>query len=39
MGDTEELLTECFDFDWHSSKISRFVKSEYEKLKLKEYFR
>ncbi|CAD8162810.1 unnamed protein product [Paramecium octaurelia] len=39
VGDTEELLTECFEFDWNSSKISRFVKSEYERLKLKEYFR
>ncbi|CAD8172456.1 unnamed protein product [Paramecium pentaurelia] len=39
IGDTEELLNECFEFDWNSSKISRFVKSEYERIKLKEYFR
>jgi hypothetical protein len=39
IGDSEDLLNECFEFDWNSSKVSRFVKSDYEKLKIKEYFR
>ncbi len=39
VGDSEDLLNECFEFDWNSSKVSRFVKSDYEKLKIKEYFR
>ncbi|CAK71521.1 unnamed protein product (macronuclear) [Paramecium tetraurelia] len=37
--DNEEILNECFQFDWNCSKINRFVKNDYEQMKLKEYLR
>ncbi|CAD8082483.1 unnamed protein product [Paramecium sonneborni] len=39
IGDSIEILDQSFEFDWNCSKIQRFVKSDYEKMKLKEYFR
>ncbi|CAD8071605.1 unnamed protein product [Paramecium sonneborni] len=38
-SDSEDILTECFQFDWSCSKINRFVKNDYEQMKLKEYLR
>ncbi|CAD8181810.1 unnamed protein product [Paramecium pentaurelia] len=39
IGDSVEILNQAFEQDWSCSKIQRFVKSDYEKIKLKEYFR
>ncbi|CAD8141715.1 unnamed protein product [Paramecium octaurelia] len=38
-GDNDDLLDNCLDFDWSCSKITRFVRNEYERTKMKEYFR
>lgn len=37
--DNAQLLEECFEFDWGSSKIEKIVKGEEEIKKVKEYLR
>ncbi|CAK83556.1 unnamed protein product (macronuclear) [Paramecium tetraurelia] len=39
IGDSVDILDQAFEYDWGCSKIQRFVKSDYERMKLKEYFR
>ncbi len=37
--DTKELLDECFEFDWASSKLEKIIKNEEDRLKCKQYLK
>eukprot|EP00347_Sterkiella_histriomuscorum_P006983 403350697 len=37
--DTIELLNECFEFDWDSSKLEKIIKNEEERLQCKVYLK
>ncbi len=37
--DTNQLLTDCFEFDWSNSKITKIIKSEEELQKIKTFLK
>ena len=37
VADSDNLMERCYDFDYALTRIGKYVKNDYDKLKLKEY--